>query len=389
MGPGGATTKSVFAGSQRVAALTTDDGLPTTDLKFYHGDHLGSSNVITDGTGTLIELAEYRPYGALARREGAVEVPQKFTGQRLDASTGLYFYNARYYDPGLGRFISADPVVPSPGDPQALNRYSYVRNNPIHRTDPTGHCEAVCQTIIFVVTVVAASLFGGGGEPEPQAPPGPVQATAFTALEPATLLGSVGGVAALPIGATKGSFLPGTEAFPAEPSTKPYGFVNELSDAFHGAFTAQFFAAPTLRALGWAGRLGQGALMGLGERGAARLALGAAGRELPQGVKALAEANITRSGKTVLGHFPGYITKARARGASYFDIGKAWDRLTDAQRWAANRHFLDKITAARDQVFLSIPKKLIRPNSSLAREVDYLIREKGYRWLNQWSLVPK
>ncbi|HEY53273.1 MAG TPA: RHS repeat-associated core domain-containing protein [Caldilineae bacterium] len=51
---------------------------------------------------------------------------------------GLYFYNSRYYDPVLGRFISPDTIVPEPGNPQSLNRYSYVLNNPLRYTDPTG-----------------------------------------------------------------------------------------------------------------------------------------------------------------------------------------------------------------------------------------------------------
>ncbi|MDA1097154.1 MAG: RHS repeat-associated core domain-containing protein, partial [Chloroflexi bacterium] len=56
--------------------------------------------------------------------------------------SGLYFYNARYYDSGLGRFISADTVVPGIGNPQAWNRYSYVLNNPLRYTDPSGHYSA-------------------------------------------------------------------------------------------------------------------------------------------------------------------------------------------------------------------------------------------------------
>lgn len=63
----------------------------------------------------------------------------RFIGQREDATIGLYFYNARYLDPQLGRFIQPDTIVPQPGDPQALNRYSYVLNNPIKYRDPSGH----------------------------------------------------------------------------------------------------------------------------------------------------------------------------------------------------------------------------------------------------------
>jgi RHS repeat-associated protein len=63
-----------------------------------------------------------------------------YTGQRLDESTGgLMVYGARYYLPELRRFISADTIVPGAGNPQNLNRYAYVRNNPVNLIDPTGH----------------------------------------------------------------------------------------------------------------------------------------------------------------------------------------------------------------------------------------------------------
>ncbi len=51
----------------------------------------------------------------------------------------MYYYNARYYDPTLHRFIQADTIVPDPSDPQTLNRFSYVNNNPVRYKDPTGH----------------------------------------------------------------------------------------------------------------------------------------------------------------------------------------------------------------------------------------------------------
>ncbi len=62
-----------------------------------------------------------------------------FTGQKAD-SNGLMFYQSRYYDPALGRFAQPDSVVPSPYNPQSLNRYSYTLNNPVRYTDPSGHC---------------------------------------------------------------------------------------------------------------------------------------------------------------------------------------------------------------------------------------------------------
>lgn len=130
-----ACSKYIFAGSARIAINQTASG--TTF--YYHTDHLGSSSVITDQAGTKVQDLAYYPFGQTRLNSGSANVKHKYTGQELDDSTGLYFYNARYYDPILARFIQADTVVPSPFDPQTVNRYSYVQNNPLVYTDPTGH----------------------------------------------------------------------------------------------------------------------------------------------------------------------------------------------------------------------------------------------------------
>ena len=66
-------------------------------------------------------------------------VTHKFTGQEYDPENELYYYNARYYDPSMGIFTTADTVVPDPGDPLSYNRYMYVRGNPVKYIDPTGN----------------------------------------------------------------------------------------------------------------------------------------------------------------------------------------------------------------------------------------------------------
>jgi RHS repeat-associated protein len=67
----------------------------------------------------------------------------RFTGQRSEEANlgSLYDYGGRFYSPVFGRFLSADSIVPRPGDPQSLNRYSYVRNNPLILVDPSGMAE--------------------------------------------------------------------------------------------------------------------------------------------------------------------------------------------------------------------------------------------------------
>ena len=81
-----------------------------------------------------------------------VSTPYRFTGQREEEALGLYYYGARWYDPELRRFIQPDTIVPQPGNPQSLNRYSYVLNNPVRYTDPTGQIwqeeQVPAQTIV-------------------------------------------------------------------------------------------------------------------------------------------------------------------------------------------------------------------------------------------------
>jgi RHS repeat-associated protein len=113
-----------------------------TTVTFLLGDHLGSTALAANGTtGALISEQRYKPWGEKRYPDGASTLPtrHRFTGQIEDVEVGLYFYNARSYSPALGRFISADTIVPSPSDPQSLNRFSYGLNNPVKYQDPSGH----------------------------------------------------------------------------------------------------------------------------------------------------------------------------------------------------------------------------------------------------------
>jgi len=132
----GLTTKFIFAGSERVAMKSSDGS-----FYYFHTDQLGSSSAVTDPSGNSVENLAYQPYGATQAKTGTVDVHHKYTSQELDDSTGLYFYGARYYDPALGRFISADTVIQTIRNPQSLNRYSYASNNPMRYIDPTGHLD--------------------------------------------------------------------------------------------------------------------------------------------------------------------------------------------------------------------------------------------------------
>jgi len=146
-------------GDTRLGVLTAGDGGPVvTETVYYQFD------------GSLVAMRrDGELYYLLSDQLGSTSVPTDvgFTGQRLDTSTGLMFYQARYYDPTIGRFISADSIVPDPANPQDLNRYSYVGNNPVTFTDPTGHFLTASDDERYpgdyAYSIRSAGRFGGGG----------------------------------------------------------------------------------------------------------------------------------------------------------------------------------------------------------------------------------
>ncbi len=106
------------------------------EMSFYHPNHLGSTHIVTNAEGELVEETEYKPFGGVVSGGSS---RYTFTGQESDGETGLMYYGARYYSPVLKHFTQPDTILPNVYDPQQLNRYSYARNNPVKYSDPSGH----------------------------------------------------------------------------------------------------------------------------------------------------------------------------------------------------------------------------------------------------------
>jgi RHS repeat-associated protein len=143
---GGKVLFHVFTDGQQVCSFETNSALSGgSDTNrvayYYHEDNLNSSSALSDSSHNQIEVDSYYPFGRAltANPQASFQVSRRFTGQVFDNETGLYYYNARYFDPELGRFIQADPKIPDLANPQSYNRYSYCLNNPLRYTDPTGH----------------------------------------------------------------------------------------------------------------------------------------------------------------------------------------------------------------------------------------------------------
>lgn len=103
---------------------------------YYHADHLGSTTLVTNQSGGIVEEEFYLPFGDTL--EGSEDSRFLYTGKEKDSGTGLYYYGARYYSSFARQFIQADSVIADVYDPQNLNRYSYVLNNPYKYVDPNG-----------------------------------------------------------------------------------------------------------------------------------------------------------------------------------------------------------------------------------------------------------
>ena len=122
--------------SGKTVAVREKIGTGTESVYYIHQDHLGSTSLVTNSSGNAVAKQRYYPYGQTRATDGTLPTDKEYTGQVSDMDqTGLYYYNARYYDPLLAKFTQADTAN------DQLNRYAYVGNNPINRIDPSGNSE--------------------------------------------------------------------------------------------------------------------------------------------------------------------------------------------------------------------------------------------------------
>ncbi|WP_319561736.1 RHS repeat-associated core domain-containing protein [Marispirochaeta sp.] len=116
----------------RIDGTIDSDVHTETARYYYHTDHLGTIEAVTDASGTEVWSANYSAFGEVLATSGSLDQEPVYTGKSYDEEVGLYYFNARWYDPELGRFTSEDPIQ------DGVNWYIYVSNNPLKFVDPTG-----------------------------------------------------------------------------------------------------------------------------------------------------------------------------------------------------------------------------------------------------------
>jgi RHS repeat-associated protein len=114
------------------------NGIGKYNKHYYTGNHLSSTQLVTDGTGVAVQQVEYSPFGEVVNEYNidwsSGQVPDfKFNGKELDEENGMYYFEARYQSPPV--FISRDPLFEKY---PTLSPYSYCANNPVKYIDPTG-----------------------------------------------------------------------------------------------------------------------------------------------------------------------------------------------------------------------------------------------------------
>jgi RHS repeat-associated protein len=186
--PGANGTKHVYAGTTRIASKLLRQDVPNSnpqgntpfekDIFFYHPDHIGSTNYVTDLNGKLFEHLEYFPFGEAWVEENSNQqrTPYLFSAKELDEETGLYYFGARYYDPRTSVWQSADPILgkylPTGNrerdlnlaglggvyNPLNLDVYGYAQQNPMRYTDPDGKMAQFAVAAPFVLNPVGATI---------------------------------------------------------------------------------------------------------------------------------------------------------------------------------------------------------------------------------------
>ncbi len=139
---GNITNEYIFFGGKRIAKRDASG-----NVDYYFADHLGTSRVVTNSSGTILDDSDFYPFGGERPVIGPTSGNNyKFTGKEHDSESGLDDFDARYYSSSMGRFMTPDwaarpTTVPYAvfGDPQSLNLYGYVRNDPVSRADADGH----------------------------------------------------------------------------------------------------------------------------------------------------------------------------------------------------------------------------------------------------------
>lgn len=128
------TMKLITASAGLFLSLLVISAQTQAATYYFHNDHLGTPQVLSDSNQAIVWKGEYDPFGQVTETVATVEQNLRFPGQYFDAETGLHYNYFRTYDPATGRYTQSDPIGLNGG----INTYGYTGGNPISYSDPSG-----------------------------------------------------------------------------------------------------------------------------------------------------------------------------------------------------------------------------------------------------------
>jgi RHS repeat-associated protein len=135
---GNITSEYIYFGARRIARRDVASG----NVYYYLTDHIGSARVVASSTGSVVEESDFYPFGSERVITDSLDNNYKFAAMERDSESALDHTLYRQYSASLARWLSPDPQVGKPSDPQSWNRYPYVVNDPLALTDPLGSAPA-------------------------------------------------------------------------------------------------------------------------------------------------------------------------------------------------------------------------------------------------------
>jgi RHS repeat-associated protein len=323
--------------------------ITTSGVEYFLADSMGSIVGKTDAVGASIASIRYDAFGGItsatgpsAQVDAELVAEPRYHGMAFDAATGIYYVRARSYDAETGRFLSRDPFTGVRTTPESMHPYAFAYSCPVHFADPSGEFS-------YVETMVAVTIVG--------------------------ILASTAAPAYQGYLNRSRAYRDGNQAAIDQAATNITAGIGD---------TVSFGIGKALRELGQnAGWWSDGA-----DESSASYNVGvAAGLVVSffQGA-AVGAANgvresvtVGQAGITVLGKNPQYVQLGEELGANYFNIPTpVWNALSEAEKWMANRAFLDQAIARGDEIILASAPAMAKAGSWFRLELEYLMY-RGYR----------
>ena len=372
-------TEYIWAGSTLWAEKRTTG--TESAVYYHHTDYHGSTEAITDEAGVVVWKAGYDAYGNMLEATGVMEFEASYTGKMYDRDTGLYYFNARWYDAELGRFTTPDPAR------DGTNWVVYCAANPMGRWDPTG----LEDSLITKAWTAIKSWFSGDEEDNNTEDSTTEVVTESISPFSNILSFTIACMNYVPIKMVSNSLQ--TLNYVSEKREEALDWADENWPSW---LTLTGSVRTDLEAIGPALMM-CAPEMALAEQSLQNLLplleSSGIGSQLLLGGNTTSTLGLPapnyQYGAPTIGHFPDYIEVAQKMNGKVFEIPiDIWNSMSLAEQWSANQKFLDRAIERNESFNLATSIFKVRPGSYYEKEIQYLLKNNYILNETQTMLIP-